>query len=35
MKIDKDMKIGELLEQAPEKAEILMDAGMRVLNTFS
>ena len=31
MKIDKDMKIGELLEQAPEKAEILMDAGMHCL----
>ena len=31
MKIDKDMIIGELLEQAPEKAEILMDAGMHCL----
>ena len=31
MKIDKDMKIGEILEQAPEKAEILMDAGMHCL----
>lgn len=31
MKIDKDMKIGELLEQDPEKAEILMDAGMHCL----
>ena len=31
MKINKDMKIGELLEQAPEKAEILMDAGMHCL----
>ena len=29
--INKDMKIGELLEQAPEKAEILMDAGMHCL----
>ena len=31
MQINKDMKIGELLEQAPEKAEILMDAGMHCL----
>lgn len=31
MKINKDMKIGELLEQAPEKAEILMEAGMHCL----
>ncbi len=31
MKINKDMKIGELLEVAPEKAEILMEAGMHCL----
>lgn len=31
MKIDKDIKIGELLEMAPEKAEILLDAGMHCL----
>lgn len=31
MKIDKDMTIGEILEEAPEKAEILMDAGMHCL----
>ena len=31
MKINKDMKIGELLEQAPEKGEILMEAGMHCL----
>lgn len=31
MKIDKDMTIGEILEKAPEKAEILMDAGMHCL----
>ena len=31
MQINKDMKIGELLEQAPEKAEILMEAGMHCL----
>ena len=31
MKIDKDMTIGEILEAAPEKAEILMDAGMHCL----
>ena len=28
MKIEKTMKIGELLEQCPEKAEILLSAGM-------
>ena len=31
MKINKDTKIGELLELAPEKAEILMEAGMHCL----
>lgn len=31
MKFNKDTKIGELLENAPEKAEILMDAGMHCL----
>ena len=31
MEINKDMKIGELLEIAPEKAEILMEAGMHCL----
>lgn len=31
MKIDKNIKIGELLEMAPEKAEILLDAGMHCL----
>lgn len=29
--IDKNMKIGELLEQFPEKAEILLEAGMHCL----
>ena len=29
--IDKDMKIGDLLKVAPEKAEILMMAGMHCL----
>ena len=29
--INKDMKIGELLEVAPDKAEILMEAGMHCL----
>ncbi len=29
--IDKDMKIGELLEQFPEKADILLEAGMHCL----
>ena len=31
MKFDKDTKIGELLEKAPEKAEILLEAGMHCL----
>ena len=31
MKFDKNTKIGELLEKAPEKAEILMEAGMHCL----
>lgn len=29
--IDKDMTIGELLEKSPEKAEILLAAGMHCL----
>ena len=29
--IDKNIKIGELLEKSPEKAEILMMAGMHCL----
>lgn len=31
MKIEKSTKIGELLEMAPEKAEILLNAGMHCL----
>ena len=31
MKISKDTQIGELLEKAPEKAEILLEAGMHCL----
>lgn len=31
MKFNKDTKIGELLEVAPEKAEILMEVGMHCL----
>ena len=31
MKIEKTMKIGELLEVAPEKAEVLLAAGMHCL----
>ena len=31
MQIDKTTKIGELLEMAPEKAEILLNAGMHCL----
>lgn len=29
--IDKNTKIGDLLEMAPEKADILLDAGMHCL----
>lgn len=31
MKYDKNITIGELLEKAPEKAEVLMEAGMHCL----
>ena len=31
MKIEKTTKIGEILDVAPEKAEILLDAGMHCL----
>ena len=31
MKIEKDTKIGEIVENAPEKVEILLDAGMHCL----
>lgn len=31
MEINKDMTIGELLEVAPEKADILLEAGMHCL----
>ncbi len=31
MEINKDMTIGELLRVAPEKAEILLNAGMHCL----
>ena len=31
MKIEKDMTIGELLEKSPEKADILLEAGMHCL----
>ena len=31
MEIKKDMTIGELLEKAPEKADVLLEAGMHCL----
>lgn len=31
MKYDKNITIGELLEKNPEKAEVLMEAGMHCL----
>ena len=32
MKFDKDTLIGKILEQAPEKADILLEAGMHCLS---
>ena len=34
MKFDKDTKIGEILEVAPEKADILTEAGMHCITCF-
>ena len=31
MEFNKDTKIGEILEKAPEKADILLEAGMHCL----
>ena len=31
MNIEKNMTIGELLEKSPEKAEVLLEAGMHCL----
>ena len=31
MKIEKTTKIGEILEKAPEKADLLLEAGMHCL----
>lgn len=31
MKIEKDTKIGEIVEKAPEKVDILLSAGMHCL----
>lgn len=31
MEIKKEMQIGDILEKAPEKAEILLEAGMHCL----
>ena len=35
MKLEKTMKINELLEVAPEKADILMQAGMHCLGCLA
>ena len=35
MKFNKDIKIGELLEKAPEKADVLMEAGMHCLGCMA
>lgn len=32
MEIDKDMLIGDLLDLAPEKADILLEAGMHCIS---
>ena len=34
MKIEKDTIIGDLLESAPEKADILAEAGMHCITCF-
>ena len=34
MKFNKDTKIGEILEKAPEKVDILLDAGMHCIGCF-
>ena len=31
MKFDKDTRIGEILEKAPEKADLLLEVGMHCL----
>ena len=33
MEFDKDTTIGEILEKAPEKAEILLESGMHCLGS--
>ena len=35
MKIEKTMKINEILEQAPEKADLLLQAGMHCLGCMA
>jgi len=35
MKFSKDTKIGDLLEKAPEKADILIQAGMHCLGCLA
>lgn len=35
MKVEKNTKIGELLENNPEKAEILLNAGMHCLGCLA
>ena len=35
MKINKDMTIGELMEIAPEKVEILLGVGMHCVGCFA
>ena len=35
MKIDKTMKINEILELAPEKADLLLEAGMHCLGCMA
>ena len=35
MKIEKSMKINEILNAAPEKAELLLDAGMHCLGCLA
>ena len=35
MEFNKDTRIGEILEKAPEKAEILINVGMHCMSSFT
>lgn len=35
MKFNKDTRIGEIMEKAPEKVDILLEAGMHCIGCFA